>query len=197
MRVGFIGAGGTGKTSLAEALAAKTGWPLHRSINRQVFAQFNQTQLTHTSLPPSQRWAIQRTSFLLKIQQDQANPHGIFERTLLDHYMYCLLYCHEAIPDREISDMQELVQENIAGYTRLYYFPIYNWPVSLADEFRDTGVANRELQDVILQGLIYSLLHPILLSSVGRQRFQVIPNLPLAQRLGFVMQDWPSAERLV
>jgi hypothetical protein len=177
MRIGCIGAGATGKTSLLKAVSEKTGMTYHSSVNRTAFAKFNQTQLTHTALAPAMRWDIQRRSFSMKIEQDELNLPGLYERTLLDHFMYSLIYCYEAIDDETLQKMQLQVIKNLQDYDVLLFFPIYTWDSELNDGFRDATTSNRTLQELIVSGFL------------SRHGFDTkvrwVPDIPLYARI-----DW-------
>jgi hypothetical protein len=149
-----------------------------------VFEQFGYTQLTHTKLSPEQRWEIQLASFQAKmVQEATAVTGGIFERSLLDHYMYCLLYCHEVIPESDHRIMLQQVKYNLDSYDIIYFFPIYAWPQP-EDDFRDASIANRELQDFILRGYISKYGWVELDNKMWK-----LPNISLEQRVQYLKAD--------
>jgi nicotinamide riboside kinase len=193
MRIGCIGAGGTGKTTLVTALAKVINLPVHSSINRAVFAQFNQTQVSHQDLTAAERWQIQFASFNAKIAQDATNPLGIFERTLLDHYMYCLLYCNSEITDMQHSLMLTQVINNLASYDCLYYFPIYSWVVAnLVDGFREAGMANRTCQELLLTGFLARNIDPVSIFDIT-----IMPDCGVKSRVEVILAQLPDNLKVI
>jgi len=194
IRVGFIGASGTGKTSVAQELSRAKDLPLHPSVVRGTFAKFNQTQMSLASSPVEQQWLIQNACFQEKIIQDAANLPGIYERTLLDHYCYCLLYCAPVISDEVGAAMEWEVLKNLSQYSLLYYFPLYPWPTSPADGFRVVQNTFRETQDLILRGFLtkhrlWNEVHTMLDRSV-LQRVQVISlHIAKVQNFGIIRSE--------
>lgn len=183
MRVAGIGAGGTGKTTLMKDTATKLNVEFHASVNRAVFAQFGHTQITHDKLSDEERWQIQRASFMAKLQQDAMNLPGIYERTTLDHYMYCLIYCHQMIDSKELKKMQQIVINNLNFYDKLFFFPLYDWSYEIPpgqDTFRDNKLANRYLQEHILRGFLATQSHLII---------HDVPDLPRRQRLDWLVTN--------
>jgi nicotinamide riboside kinase len=176
-RIGAIGAGGTGKTTLMRHIAEQLNIPYRPSVNRAVFEKFGFTQLTHTELTQADRLQIQRASFYAKIEQDAEFTDGVFERSLLDHYMYCLLYCYEAIPADVINSMEAMVADNLTGYRYLLFFPIYPWGTEPTDGFRDASLANRKLQEYILLGFIKT--HPEIFNEV---HWKIVPDIGIEER---------------
>ena len=168
-----------------QLVAKKLNLSFHPSVNRAIFSKFSQTQISHETLAAEQRWQIQRASFMAKIQQDAGNLPGIYERSLLDHYMYCLIYCHQVIAASELREMQQVVNNNLAGYDRLYFFPLYLWSsdVQGQDGFRDSKLANRYLQEHILHGFLFD------------KSYQVVPDLSINQRLMWLLTDINNIEQ--
>lgn len=185
LKVGFIGAGGTGKTTLAEELARKYNITLFRSVNRAVFAKFGHTQITHESLSQAKRLEIQQASFVARMDQERNVSSGLFERTLLDHYMYCLLYCSDVLSTYQLMTMREQVLENLFGYQLLLYFPVYEWPLP-EDGWRNVKMGNREIQELILRGFIRR-------HSVRAHR---VPDVGVTERLDYVQRRFVEFDEM-
>lgn len=180
-RIGIIGAGGTGKTTLATQVEKLTGFKFWPSIVRSGYQELKQDYSRHLDLSAIDRWKTQRFLIERKFAYDQANPNGIFDRTALDHLMYCMMYCHEAISDSDYDWLIQAVQENLANYDHLFYCPLYRpWP-NIHDGFRDFIIANRETQDVILRGLILKLRLPV----------EQMENVSVEDRLEHIIEVTP------
>lgn len=154
MKIGFIGAGGTGKTTVATALAEKLGLNYHQSVPRSVFQARGLTEADQRSMTPAQIWDLQKAIFEAKIEQDEVYRSGVFDRTLLDHLAYCIYRCADSIPAKEMEKMQEAMYDNIRSYTLLAYFPLFNWGGS-ADGFREDKFSYQVAIDTIMNGLLH------------------------------------------
>lgn len=151
MKLGMIGAGGTGKTTTLDLL--NTSLPKIRSVMRETFQEFGWTELTLKGVDPSEVWRFQKTCFDKKIVQDQSFTEGIAERTLLDHLMYCYYYCCHQMDDNVARAMEALTLENMGKYDLLIYFPVGVFKPA-DDGLRQNGFAYQLLQDAIIRGLL-------------------------------------------
>lgn len=194
MKIGFLGAGGTGKTTLARALSEHTGLAQHQSTTRGVYAKYGKKHTDMPFLDPAMRKAIQLDNFNTKIAHDVAHPEGIFDRTLVDHLMYVTIYCHDTIPDAEFLQLKRATWKNICTYDILFYFPIYLWPTSVDDGFRESGAANRFLQDAVLRS--YIELSTTEIYEGDRPNIFTMKNHSVGARLDFVLytigQHYPT-----
>ncbi len=157
MKIGFFGAGGTGKSTTAMALSELLKISFCPSTTRGVFAKYGKTQKDFPSLTPGLKKTIQLDNFTNKEQYDNANTHGVFDRTLLDHLMYMLLYCNDMLTDTEFNDLLDRVYVNLYGYDKLIFFPLYLWKSSVDDGFREVGIAHRYTQDFLIKGLLQKI----------------------------------------
>lgn len=151
MKVGFIGVGGTGKTTTLEGLF--TMLPKIKSVIRPTFEEWGVTEEGVLTMDPQRRWGLQKLCFDRKLALDITWHTGIAERTILDHLMYCLYYCSREMGDSAFSMMETLVRANLDRYQLLLYFPFPEVEVP-SDGFRNSGRAIQVVQDLILQGLI-------------------------------------------
>lgn len=174
MRIGLIGADGTGKTDVAQLLSASLNLPYLPPVIKEVFTRHRKTPTDLIAMSHEERWVILWDNFVAKLEQDSANPEGIFDRTLLDNLMQCLIYCHFIIDHKPINDMLRLVKYNLGNYDYLFYFPLYDW-VAQNDVLWYHSIANRTLQDLILRGYLHE--HDI--------KFYLIPNSAPSHRLEF------------
>ena len=151
MKVGFIGTGGTGKTTTVKLLE-DLGLPYVKSTPRSVFAKYGITEAGQAKITPEQRWSIQHEMFDLKLELDAANPHGLFDRTIVDHLAYCYYRAADIIPDDVASVMEQTAQENMRSYSLVFYFPIL--PFDGNDGLRQQGWAYRASIDAIMLGFL-------------------------------------------
>lgn len=156
MRIGFIGAGGTGKTTTAQLLENFIPEQLFPGVARTVFKELGYTEADQRHMSKHDKWRLQKKIFDAKIQQDHDNPDGLFDRTLVDHIAYCLFRCDDAINDTTIKSMLIVTAENMAKYDQLFYFPVYDW-VPDADQLRETNLSYRMAIDFMVQGIIRNL----------------------------------------
>lgn len=154
MKIGFIGAGGTGKTTILDLLP--DNYKKIRSVMRETFAEMGWTEKDLPSKTPAEVWKFQKLCFDKKILQDQKETEGVAERTLLDHLMYCIYYCSDQMDDNVVTAMMLLTRENMATYDVLFYFPAGIFQPD-DDGLRRQGRAYQHLQDAIIIGLIKKL----------------------------------------
>lgn len=157
MKVGFIGAGGTGKTTVL-GLLKDCGVPVMAGVSRGVFKERNLTEDSQLTMTPQEKWELQKEIFARKLQQDQIEDR-ISDRTLLDHFVYCLLRSTESIGDSTVTAYEALVRENLMKYDVLVYFPLAEfW--SADDGFRQSHRAWALSVDSIARGLLEKLAIP-------------------------------------
>jgi len=127
LRIAFTGAGGTGKTSTVNKLAELDAFahlPVMKSASRVVYENKKLTEELVAKSTPDQKWALQGEIFNAKVLQDDFNMQFIADRTLLDHWAYCLMYCAADLPDDIFVKYEALVRKHmIAAYSHVFYFP--------------------------------------------------------------------------
>lgn len=128
LRIAFTGAGGTGKTSTVNKLIeleALQHLPVMKSASRIVYEAKHLTEeIVSKELSPSQLWSLQGDIFDAKVAQDDMNGEFIGDRTLLDHWAYCLMYCAKDMPNEVFTKYESLVRKHmIAAYSHVFYFP--------------------------------------------------------------------------
>jgi predicted ATPase len=128
LRVGFTGAGGTGKTTTIETLKAKYSryedLTVLKSASRIVYEEQNLTETIVASLTPEGKLDLQSAIFNKKIVQDDAQLNFIADRTLLDHWAYCLMYCATYMPPEAYSSLEAVARKHtLATYSHVFYFP--------------------------------------------------------------------------
>lgn len=154
-KIGLIGAGGTGKSSVAALLALELGVPYVKGVVRPIMAERGLTEHSFLSMTVAEVWDFQRDCFTAKIQQD-TEIRGVNDRTLADHYAYCLFRCASVIPVAMAKSMEKLVDENLKKYDALYFFPLPPWD-PVPDPVRDDGLAYRYAMDAMMRGLLARL----------------------------------------
>ena len=138
MRIGFTGAGGTGKSTVLNRLkdlGKFTGVPSLPSVMSEVMAHNNVTSDTNLLL----RTAEERKKFqcdawqFRRMKEEQFNQNFISDRTLLDHLAYIIttggIDDLPRIPDvADIMDREDLylstTQANMMLYDQVFFFPI-------------------------------------------------------------------------
>jgi len=154
MRIGCIGTGGTGKTTTLRLLEPYTEFPYQPGVMRGVFKEQNvPAEANQHKMSAIDRWRLQKAGFDKKIAQDDANPVGLFDRTLLDHMIYCMIWAWERITDNTCKSMLLLTRENLEAYDLLFYFPLYDWDVP-DDGMRENRYASRLAWDLMARSFL-------------------------------------------
>ena len=171
LKIAFTGAGGTGKTDTllrlhgASAVFAPgesrqiissnlSKVPVIKSASRSIYEEQNLTEDKVIELGDKERWKLQKEIFERKIHLDDTNRTFIADRTLLDHWSYCLLYCNTIMSEDEYFAYESLVRKHMsATYTYLFYFPWGDWRAD-GDGVRQTMSAWQSTVDAIILGYI-------------------------------------------
>lgn len=154
LRIGFTGAGGTGKTTSAAAVAQAFGVSTLKSASRQAYEELNLTEAIVAKQNETEKWDLQKKIFMTKINNDDTTFEFVADRTLLDHWAYCLAYCSTFIPNDEYKRMEALVRNHMkATYSHIYYFPWGYW-ISEGDGVRQDQYAWQSQIDATILGYI-------------------------------------------
>jgi hypothetical protein len=103
-------------------------------------------------LSPEDKWTLQKEIFNTKVMVDDKNPKFISDRTLLDHWAYCLLYCAPSMSEAELFEMDTLVRKHmLSSYTHIFYFPHGYWKGE-TDGVRQESEAWQTAIDALLLG---------------------------------------------
>jgi len=169
MRVGFCGAGDTGKTTTAVLVADELGIPFLPSISRAVFADLGLTEADQVDMSDEDRWGLQCKILSAKRKQDSMHEPGVLDRTLLDHAAYCLYRCSGIISRDEYGRLIDEVGDNLRHhYDRVFYFPAGVYP-PVDDGFRQGGLAYQTAIDCLIRGMLsrfdlpHVIVEPVLL----------------------------------
>jgi len=133
---------------------AKRGYTPMPSLIRDFFKQTNRTEADQNNMPIEEVWELQKSIFDWKVEYDRLEHEGetVYDRTLLDHYIYCLQRCGHIIPPSIEAAMHILVSQNLNRYTHLFYFPNNLLP-NREDGFRQIGTIQRA-QDLMIRGFL-------------------------------------------
>lgn len=184
MKIGFIGAGGTGKTTVINELK-DLGYPLFPSVARSVFKARGITEADQWKMSPLELWDLQKTIFQARINvESQMGDDYIADRTLLDNYCYCLNWCDQALKDEDIEWIEEHVIESLKTYDLLFYFPVEEF-YQQNDGFRIESKAYAYKTDALMRGLIERL--DIRLRSQMHWMYKASPE-QRANRVRFLLQ---------
>jgi len=152
MKIGFIGVGGTGKTTTIRQLG-DLGLPVLESVSRAVFKEWGWKEEDQRSAPPEMVWKFQKTIFDRKLLQEAGVEHFLSDRTLLDHLTYCFLRAGRAVPEGAAREMLDLTRNNLTTYDFLFFFP--NGLFDPGDDgMRDRDYVYGVLADATMRGLL-------------------------------------------
>lgn len=152
-KIAFMGAGATGKSTDAEVLAEKLGIPLMKSASRQVYEQLKISEDDCLKMSNEERWEIQEKIFTIKELNDDQSFEFVADRTLLDHWAYCLMYCGAFMLNNEFLKFETNVRKHMRGtYTHLFYFPWGYWTPEKEDGIRQAAHGWQSAIDAIIAG---------------------------------------------
>lgn len=177
-RVAFMGAGGTGKTTSAKFITEKTGLPLFKSASRVVYEKKKLTEEQVKMLTPEEKLVLQLDIFEAKARQDREFTY-VADRSVLDHYCYCLAYCGNFMTDSVFNEYEEKVRTlMMSTYTHLFYFPWGYWEAA-PDGVRSESQAWQSQIDAIMSGYILRWDLPVV---------EVPQTLGVEQRNEFILE---------
>jgi hypothetical protein len=161
LRVGFCGAGGTGKTTTAQFIAKELELPILESTSRTIYKAEKLTESIVANMGDESKLELQRKIFKAKVKNDTKYSY-VADRTLLDHWCYCLAYCGEFMPDELFEKMEEQVRIHMkAVYSHIFYFPWGYWQPE-SDGVRSELMAWQSQIDAIMVGYIVRWNIPII-----------------------------------
>ena len=153
LRIGFTGAGGTGKTTTAEAVSEALNLDCPRSASRMVYEQHDLTEGKVRAMTEEDKLALQTEIFDQKAINDEAFSY-VVDRTILDHYAYCLAYCGSAMPNAVFREYEERTRVLMkATYSHIFYLPWGYWEAP-SDGVRSSVDAWQSQIDAIISGYI-------------------------------------------
>lgn len=153
----FTGAGGTGKTTLAERIARDSDIPMVRSVSRAVQAEFGiTTEDEQREMAEARRWGMQ-----VEISRRQAEDLSkaldagacITDRSPLDHLCYALLKSRLAFTERELLFFEDRALRLLQRSLLVVYFPTDVFRPE-PDGFRTADEVERTTQDTLIRGYL-------------------------------------------
>lgn len=167
-RYAFLGAGATGKSKTAEYISeiapSALGFelPMVKSASRLVYEANELTEDKVLAMLPEEQLELQTAIFNQKILNDQ-NYSFVADRTLLDHYAYCLAYCAGHMSNEIFLQFEEKVRVlMLASYTQIFYFPWGYWFPEKEDGVRSTKLAWQSQIDALMVGYIVRWNLPVI-----------------------------------
>ena len=173
MLIAACGAGGTGKTTTMQALAAATGLPFIPSASRAVFARRGLKETDQNSMTPQEQWDLQQEIFAAREELEARTTEGIADRTLFDQVAYNLLRAPSIMTEPVLSDLCNRAWNATMKYDKVFYFPLTTFGTS-ADGMRDMAYGTRFNFDAILQSLLQGQQHIRVPICSVRERVQFI-----------------------
>jgi len=176
MKIGFTGAHGTGKTTIIEMLAEKTGFNFNPSIARQLSTEG--IKINQDGDDETQKAILEKQLMYLNDEE-----HVILDRTLLDGYAYTKYsYDRGNISQEVMDDVISALQSNMKKYDYIFRLPIE----FLLD---DDGVRStdsdfqREIDENIVEGIKLANVNVMTLTGIPDTRLKTICNV-LGQKIG-------------
>lgn len=125
MRIGIVGAAGTGKTSLAEALSDSLGFPMLRSreitddiLRRDGYSFDSGVQIERFLANSGRQNEILRRT----VEQQNAQEEFVTDRTVVDLAAYVVCEMH-GMDTTALRRILETCKKNVSRYTHLFVCP--------------------------------------------------------------------------
>lgn len=155
LKIGFMGAGGTGKTTDATALSEELGVPMIKSASRTALERLGVGEAEVLKMTDEEKWKLQLEIFNSKEELDDHTFEFIGDRTLLDHFVYCLMYCATFIPATDFFAFENNVRKHMKStYTHMFYYPWGYWNVQTSDGVRQDAPGWQSAIDALIVGYI-------------------------------------------
>lgn len=175
MLIGACGAGGTGKTTTMQALAAAIKMPFIPSASRAVFERRGIKESDQNNMTPQQQWELQQEIFAARESLEAKTIEGIADRTLFDQVAYNLLRAPSVISQEMLAGLVNRAKTATARYDHVFFFPLVTFDTA-DDGMRDTSYGLRYNFNAILVDLLES----------SKQKVHVLPVLPITDRVNYI-----------
>jgi len=130
-RIGIVGAAGTGKTSLAEALSAKLAIPLlkSRAITDDILRRDGYDYASGIQIERFLANGVRQNEILRKtLEQQNATTDFVTDRTVIDLASYVVCEMHD-MDIAAVRHILETCKKNVGAYTHLFLCPWKDMPV--------------------------------------------------------------------
>lgn len=162
-RIGCTGAGGVGKTTTATLLADEFELNLIPSASREVYKELSLNEDHVLALDAQSKWDLQLKIFDKKIWLDDNTASFVADRTLLDHWAYCLMYCAGNMDNNVFEQYENMVRKHmLSSYSILFYFPWGHWFPAKSDGVRSDKLAWQSSIDAIICGYCFRWNLPVI-----------------------------------
>lgn len=134
-------------------VARALGMELTPSASRTVFEARGLSEKKEERMTPEELWDLQWEIFDLKVRNDDREDF-VADRTILDHYAYCLIQAGPAMTDVEAKLVEEKVWNHMLGeYDGIVYFEHGLIPPE-KDGVRETRESYQTMIDLIIRGFL-------------------------------------------
>ncbi len=167
IRIGLTGAGGVGKTKtitmLREMYPEMEQLATFPSASRLVYEANDLSEAkVAAEYTPEQKWELQLKIFETKVKMDDSHMQFMTDRTLLDHWAYCLMYCAADMPDNVFMQYEALTRKHMLGaYSHIFYLPWGYWEAK-GDGVRQDKKAWQYMVDTLIMGRLISWGIPVI-----------------------------------
>jgi len=157
MKIGFTGAGGTGKTTTLNILSEMyPDIPVLPSNTRSVYNKWNITEVDQETMTFQDKLRLQEDIYAVRVEAENKCDRGFLsDRTILDNFCYQQVRCYEAMDHPMFMEKRKLIKENMRQYDFICYFPITFAPVG--DDVRYGNPVFQNLMD----NLMFAELHKL------------------------------------
>jgi predicted ATPase len=154
LRIAFCGASGTGKSTLAAALAAHFNLPLNPVGSRSVSAAMGYASPYDVDRA-GRRAEFQRRLLANKCAWEAAHESFVTDRTTLDNLAYQALHAVESVTGAVVAE----AVTGLARYTHVFYCPVWAFCAPGDDSARVQDLTYHRVYDAVLRGFLES--HPV------------------------------------
>lgn len=180
MRIAFTGAGGTGKSSLALALAEATGLEFMKSPSRACFEKHGVlTEDAQNQMTKEERFALQMDIFKAIDDQVFSTKEGIFDRTHLDNLFYAIWQCRELVSNFHFKQMWGRTLEGLSTFDMVFFCPLFPWQAP-SDGMRTQHLPARMIMDAFIHRSLEAWRND------SRFDFWTVPNVNVEMRVNMI-----------
>lgn len=155
LRVAFIGASGTGKSTLAVHLSESHGLPLNPVGSRSV-AKAMGFESPYDVDKVGRRAEFQRRLLTEKVEWEGARDSFVSDRTVVDNLVYTVLHDVRAVDEQ----MLDLVLAAMKRYTHIVYCPVKTFCNVAGDPSRVKDASYHLVYDVVATAFVKRFFYP-------------------------------------